>query len=95
MAEVALAYAKIGNPQQAETFIHRSRAQDKDNVNIVYAEAQISALLGKPTQAFTSLQEALEKHYPAEFAAVDPDLESLHGNIEFQSLIRKYSTKKP
>jgi serine/threonine-protein kinase len=95
MAEVALAYAKIGNPQQAETFIHRSRAQDKDNVNIVYVEAQISSLLGKPTQALASLQEALEKHYPAEFASVDPDLESLHGNSEFQSLIKKYSTKKP
>jgi serine/threonine protein kinase/tetratricopeptide (TPR) repeat protein len=94
MAEMALAYAKIGKPQEASDFIRRARAQDKNDINIVYAEAQINALLGKSNQALDSLREALEKHYPADFASVDPDLDSLHGNPGFQSLIRKYSTTK-
>jgi len=33
----------------------------------------------------------LADHYPAESAAVDPDLESLHSNPEFAKLIKKYS----
>jgi eukaryotic-like serine/threonine-protein kinase len=94
MAEMALAYAKVGNPQEAQDFIKRSRAQDKNDVNLIYAEAQINALIAKPSQALGSLQEALEKHYPADFVAVDPDLESLHGNPQFQSLIKKYSAQK-
>ena len=94
MAEMALAYAKIGKPQEASDFIRRARAQDKNDINIVYTEAQIGALLGKSNQALDSLREALEKHYPADFAAVDPDLESLHSNPQFQNLIKKYSATK-
>ena len=95
MAEMALAYAKVEKPQEAEDFIRRSRAQDKNNVNYVYTEAQVNALVGKPSQALASLQEALEKHYPADFVAADPDLDSLQSNPQFESLIKKYSTKKP
>ncbi len=93
MAEMALAYAKIGKTQEAEDFIRRSRAQAKDDVNIIYTEAQVNALLGKPSQALASLKEALEKRYPAAYAVVDPDLNSLHNSPGFQSLIKTYSTK--
>ncbi len=93
MAEMALAYAKIGKTQEAEDFIRRSRAQAKDDVNIIYTEAQVNALLGKPSQALASLKEALEKRYPAAYAAVDPDLNSLHNSPGFQSLIKTHSTK--
>ena len=95
MAQLALSYAKVGNPQEAEDFIRRARAQDKNNINFVYAEAQVNALTGKPSQALASLQEALEKHYPADFVATDPDLANLHSNPQFESLIKKYSAKKP
>ncbi len=95
MAEIALTYAKIGNPQEAETFIRRARAQDKKDVNIIYTEAQINALTGKSSQALALLEEALQNHYSAENAAVDPDLDSLRNNPQFDSLIKKYSTKKP
>jgi len=51
MVQMASAYAKLGNPQEAEDFIRRARAQDKNNVSLVYSEAQIDALVGKQSQA--------------------------------------------
>ena len=95
LAEVALSYANLGKPQDADTFIARARAQDKKDVNLAYAEVQINALNGRPSQALTLLAAVLADRFPAEFAAVDPDLESLHSNPEFDKLIKKYSTKKP
>ncbi|MGD0303236.1 MAG: tetratricopeptide repeat protein [Candidatus Acidiferrales bacterium] len=95
LSAVALAYANLGKPQDAETFIARARAQDKKDVNLAYTEVQINALNGKSSQAMTLLEAVLADHYPAESAAVDPDLESLHSNPEFDKLIKKYSTKKP
>jgi tetratricopeptide (TPR) repeat protein len=95
LAEIGLSYANLGKPQEAETFIGRARAQDKKNVNLAYTEVQINALNGKSSQALTLLAQVLENHFPAEFAAVDPDLDSLHGSPEFARLIKKYSTKKP
>jgi serine/threonine-protein kinase len=95
MAQIALAYARIGNPQEAGVFIQRARTQHKNDVNILYNEAQINALTGKPSQALELLQEALEKHYPVESVVADPYLENLHGNAEFDRLIKKYSKKEP
>jgi eukaryotic-like serine/threonine-protein kinase len=95
MAQIALCYADLGDAQQAENFIKKARAIDKTNVNYIYDEAEIYALLGKTKEALTALRDALEKHYPAESAAADPELESLHSAPEFNELIKQYSTKKP
>jgi tetratricopeptide (TPR) repeat protein len=94
-AEVALSYAKIGNAAEAQKFIREARGIDKNNVNYIYYEAQIDALLGRSAEALKLLREAFEKHYPAEFAAGDEDLKNLNGNPEFTSLIKQYSQKKP
>ena len=94
-SEVALAYAKMGNAPEAEKFIHEARGIDKNNVEYIYNEAQIDAVLGRTADALKLLREAFEKHYPAEFAAQDDDLKNLNGNPEFTSLIKQYSQKKP
>ncbi len=95
MVEIALAYAKIGNAQEASNLMRSVRKIDHNNVNYIYQEAVIDALLGRSDDALKVLREALEKHYPAEYAAGDADLVSLQGNPEFQNLIKKYSAKKP
>jgi len=94
-AEIALSYAKIGNASEAQNFIRQARAIDKTNVSYIYYEAEIDALLGRSADALKLLREALEKHFPAEFAAGDEDLKNLNGNPEFASLIKQYSEKKP
>jgi len=92
MSEIALAYAKTGNAQEALSFIKRVRAIDKNNVGYIYEEAAIDALLGRTGDALKVLQVALQKNYPAQYAAGDPDLSSLQNNAEFTALIKKYST---
>ena len=94
MAEIALSYANVGNAKEAETLIGRARALDKKDVDIAYTEVQIAALTGKSSQAVTLLADVLENHYSADYAANDPDLDSLHNNPEFIKLMKKYS-KKP
>jgi eukaryotic-like serine/threonine-protein kinase len=92
MDQIALAYAKIGNAQQADAFIRKARAIDKDNVGYIYDEAKIDAILGRTKEALDLVREALEKHYPAQFVASDPDLLNIQGNAAFAALIKKYST---
>jgi eukaryotic-like serine/threonine-protein kinase len=95
MGQVALAYAKNGDAQNATSLIKRTRAMDKNDVNYVYEEAVIDALLGRTADSLKALDEALAKHYPAQFASGDPDLGSLQANPQFQALIKKYSQQKP
>jgi eukaryotic-like serine/threonine-protein kinase len=95
MAEIAIAYAKTGNAQEAQNLIKRVRTLDKNNVNYIYEEAAIDALLGREADALKILQDALQKHYPADYAAGDPDLGTLQNNPGFKGLIEKYSEKKP
>lgn len=94
MNQMAQSYAKIGNAQEAENFIKQARTIDKDNLDYIYYNAQIEALVGHTAQAVALLQEAFEKNYPAEYAARDEDLRNLSGNQEFTKLIKQYSKKK-
>ena len=95
MAQMALSYAKTGDAQQADNFIRRARSIDKSNVNYIYSEAEIDAILNRPAGALKALREAFEKHFPVAFAAGDPELENLQKNPEFAMLIQKYAEKKP
>ena len=95
MSQMALCYANLGDSQQADAFIKKARAIDKKNINYIYNQAEIYALLGNKKEALNALQEALEKHYPSEFTAADPDLDSLRSSSVFNELIKKYSAKKP
>jgi eukaryotic-like serine/threonine-protein kinase len=93
MTDVALAYANTGNANQALTFIRRARAIDGTNVNYLYAQAEVDAMLGHTNDALDSLRQALEKHYPAQFAEGDEDLKSLKASPQFAAMIKEYSTK--
>lgn len=95
MAQMALSYAKIGNSQQADSFIGRARSITKNNVDFIYDQAEINAILGRQNAALKALSEAFEKHYPVEYASGDPELENVQKNPEFVALIQKYTEKKP
>lgn len=91
MDQIAVAYAKTGNAQQADNFIRRARAIDKNDVNYIYDEAKIDAVLGRTNEALELVHEALEKHYPVQFVAGDSDLLNIQGNPAFAAMIKKYS----
>lgn len=95
MAQLALSYAKIGDAQQAANFIHRARAKDKNNVMFIYYEAEVDAIVGHSSDAIKLLREAFEKHYPAEYAQNDPELNGLQKLPEYVSLISQYGKKNP
>ena len=94
MAQIALSYAKTGDIKQANDFIHRARAVDKENVDYIYDEAMINAIGNRNAEAFKSLEEAFQKNYPADYAAGDPELGNIQKDPRFNSLIQKYSKKK-
>jgi eukaryotic-like serine/threonine-protein kinase len=94
MTDIALAYANTGNATQALSFIRQARGIDKGGVNSVYAEAEVDAILGHTNDALDSLRQALEKHYPAQFAASDEDLKSLNTTPQFAALMKQYSGGK-
>ncbi len=95
MAEIALSYANVGNAKEAETLIGRARALDKKDVE--------HRLHGSPDRCADRKIEsggdvtrrcASKITIPPDYAANDPDLDSLHNNPEFIKLMKKYS-KKP
>lgn len=95
MAQIALSYAKIGNAQEAQTFIGRARALAASNVDYIYDEAEIDAILNRQDGALRALREAFERHYPVDYASGDQELENLQNNPKFTALIKEFSAKKP
>ena len=94
MAQIALSYAKTSNVQQADEFMRKARVIDKDNIQYIYDQAEINTIAKRIPEALKSLQDALEKHYPAEYAVGDPELGPLQKEPEFQKLMQKYAAKR-
>lgn len=94
MAQIALSYAKIGNAQQADSFIGRARALAKNNVDYIYDQAEIDAILNRQDAALKVLREAFEKHYPADYASGDQEMENLQSNPKFAALIKEFTAKR-
>ncbi len=93
MQSLALYYAKKGDSMQALDFIRRARSLDRNNVQIIYAEAVVKALAGQSNEALDALREAFRTGYPPEEASTDPELKNLRTRPEFERLIREASRK--
>ncbi|HEV2297844.1 MAG TPA: tetratricopeptide repeat protein [Candidatus Acidoferrales bacterium] len=95
MSQLALSYAKIGDAQKAADFIRRARSIDKNNVMYIYFEAEVNAIVGHSSDAIKALRTAFEKHFPAEYAQNDPELNTLQKLPEYISLVNQYAKKNP
>jgi eukaryotic-like serine/threonine-protein kinase len=93
MDQIALSYAKVGKSKEAEIFISKARAIDKKNVNFIYDQARINALLGRNKEALKSLHEAIDNHYPCKSISEDPDMGGLRGQEEFKAMMAKCSAQ--
>jgi tetratricopeptide (TPR) repeat protein len=94
MAQIALCYSNLGDVQQAELFMKKARAIDGNNLDYMYDQVQVYALLGKTEEALNALQNVLQRNYPTDVVDTDPDLNSLHDDPEFKNLLHKYSSTK-
>jgi len=91
MEDLAVYYAKKGDGARGMEFIQRARGIDKKDVTLIYVQATVENLAGKPTDAVRTLREALGKGYPVSEALADPELQSLQSRPDFQALIKEFS----
>jgi tetratricopeptide (TPR) repeat protein len=93
MGDLGLLYAKKGDAANATQYTNQARAISPDDVQLMYSEAQVKTLIGKPEDALKSLRLALEKGYPAQEAWNDPELQKLQALPQFAQLRNEFSKK--
>jgi len=93
MSDLGLLYAKKGDAANAVQYTNQARAIKPDDVQLLYSEAQVKTLIGKPDEAMKSLKMALEKGYSAQEAWNDPELQKLRALPQFSQLVNEYSKK--
>jgi|HubBroStandDraft_1064217.scaffolds.fasta_scaffold00081_48 eukaryotic-like serine/threonine-protein kinase len=91
MGDLGLLYAKKGDATNALQYTNQARAIKADDVQLMYSEAQVKALVGDPGEAMKSLRLALEKGYPAQEAWNDPELQKLQALPQFSQLVKQFS----
>jgi len=93
MGDLALYYAKKGDATNALHYIQRARSISPDDVQLMYWEVQVKALIGKPEDALKALRLALQKGYAAQEAWNDPELAKLQALPQFSELVSEFSKK--
>ena len=93
MADMALYYAKKGDPTEALALIRRARSIDGNNVEFIHNQGVVEAIAGHPAEALKSLRKAFEKGYPTDDAENDPELKDLRARPEFVKLVKEFSNK--
>jgi tetratricopeptide (TPR) repeat protein len=93
MGRIAQYYAKKGDSKHALEFVHRARAIDAKDSSLVYAEAVVDWLAGKPEDAAQNLQRALKAGYPLEAVQNDPELAKLQALPQFIQLAKQNSSQ--
>ncbi len=93
MGDLALYYAKKGDSKHATEFIQRARAIDKVDLTLLYDQAVVENLSGKPSDAVKTLREALSKGSSVNDAERDPELQNLQNRPDFQAVVKEFSSK--
>ncbi len=93
MGDLALYYAKKGDASNAQQYIQQARAISPDDIYLMYSEAQVKTLIGKPEEALKALRLALEKGYAAQEAWNDPELQKLQVLPQFSQLVNQFTKK--
>jgi eukaryotic-like serine/threonine-protein kinase len=89
MGDLGLLYAKKGDAANAVQYTNQARAIKPDDLGLMYSEAQVKTLIGRPDEALKSLRSALDKGYPPQEAWNDPELQKLQALPEFSQLVNR------
>jgi len=91
---LANSYAFLGNETEAVRELQRAVALRPNDANILYNAACTYGILQKKEEALALLRRAKENGWSnIKWAARDPDLACLHGDPEFQQLIKQDQPK--
>jgi tetratricopeptide (TPR) repeat protein/predicted Ser/Thr protein kinase len=93
MGDLGVLYAKKGDATNALQYTNQARAIKPDDVQLIYSEAQVKALVGAPEEAIKSLKLALEKGWPTQEARNDPELQKLQALPQYSELMTQFSKK--
>jgi serine/threonine protein kinase/Flp pilus assembly protein TadD len=95
MSDLGLLYAKKGDPVNAQQYTNQARAISPDDVQLIYSQAQVMTLIGKPNDALKALRLALDKGYGTEEAWNDPELQKLQALPQFSQLVNRKKSARP
>jgi len=93
---LALCYARKGEQSglgKALEYIAQARKIDSKNNELMYEEAIIEALSGRPNDAISSLKQALANGISMAQVKAEPDLEAVRALPEFKALLAEYKVK--
>jgi len=93
MGDVAVYYARKGDQRNALQYIQQARTINPEDLQLMYWEAVVKALVAKPEDALKPLRLALTKGYPAQEAWNDPDLQKLQALPQFAQLVKEFTPK--
>jgi eukaryotic-like serine/threonine-protein kinase len=93
MGDVAVYYAKKGDAHNALQYIQQARSINPEDLQLMYSEAMVKALVGRPEDALKSLRLALQKGWPAQEAWNDPELQKLQALPQFSQLVKEFTPK--
>jgi serine/threonine protein kinase/tetratricopeptide (TPR) repeat protein len=88
---LALWYGKKGDAKQALRFIAEARSIDRDDLDLIYYQAQAQALSGDKAGAIETLRNAFKKGQSTAIARAEPDLQSLQSDPAFQKLVKEFT----
>jgi serine/threonine protein kinase/tetratricopeptide (TPR) repeat protein len=92
--DLALYYAKKGDGGHALEYMRQARSLDREDLQLLYYQAEIYSLTSHQKEAITTLRQAFQQGYSPEEAMNDPELGSLKSLPEFTKLVAEYSGKK-
>jgi tetratricopeptide (TPR) repeat protein len=93
MGDLALYYARKGDARNGLQYIQQARSIKPKDLQLMYSEALVKSLVGKPEDAVKSLRAALEKGYSAQEAWNDPELQKLQALPQFSQLVKEFTAK--
>jgi len=93
LGDIGLLYAKIGDQAQAVQYTRLARAKSPSDVQLMYSEGQVYALLGQPTKAIAAYRQAIAKGYKRGEIWNDPENAKMQSLPEFVKLVKSGSSK--
>jgi eukaryotic-like serine/threonine-protein kinase len=93
LGDIGLLYAKMGDQTQALQYTRMARSKAPSDVQLMYSEGQVYALLDQPSKAIAAYRQAVAKGYARQELWYDPENAKLQSVPEFVKLVKSGTSK--